>query len=75
MFVVYHDVLGGNKHFFEAAINLAQFPEDHNEDNRHHEQQEWDVHLFSSLAAKELHTLRHSTTRFALKAQSKSFNF
>ena len=28
MFVVLPDVLGGNERLFEAAINLAQFPED-----------------------------------------------
>ena len=43
MFVVLNDV-GGNKHLFEAAINLAQFPEDQNQQNRDHEQQELDVH-------------------------------
>jgi hypothetical protein len=30
---------------FEAAINLAQFPEDQNKENRDHEQQELDVHF------------------------------
>jgi hypothetical protein len=54
LFVVLRDVLAGNKSLFEAAINLAQFPEDQHKENRDHEQQELDVHFFSSLAAKEL---------------------
>jgi hypothetical protein len=48
MFVVLHDVLGGNRRLFEAAINLAQLPEDQNKENRDHKQQELDVHFFSS---------------------------
>jgi len=43
MFVVLHDVWG-DKRLFEAAINLAQFPEDQNKENRDHEQQELDDH-------------------------------
>ena len=31
--------------FLEATINLAQFPEDQNKENRDHEQQELDVHF------------------------------
>jgi hypothetical protein len=45
--IVLPDVLGGNKHVFEAAINLAQFPEDQNKENRDHEQQELDVHFLA----------------------------
>src|ERR1022692_783256 len=52
MFIVLHDVLGKNKRLLEAAINLAQFPEDQHKENRDHEQQYLDVHFFSSLAAK-----------------------
>ena len=47
MFVVLHDVLGGNKRLFEAAINLAQFPKDRNKENRDHEQQELDIHFLA----------------------------
>jgi len=54
VFAVFHDVLGGNNGFLEATINLAQFPVDRNKENRDHEQQELDIHFFSSLAAKEL---------------------
>jgi hypothetical protein len=32
---------------FEAAINLAQFPEDQNKENRDHEQQELDDHFLA----------------------------
>jgi hypothetical protein len=39
MFVVLPDVLGGDKRLLEAAINLAQFPEDQHKENRDHEQQ------------------------------------
>jgi hypothetical protein len=46
-FVVLQDVPGGNKRFFEVAINLAQFPEDQNKENRDHEQQELDIHLLA----------------------------
>jgi hypothetical protein len=46
-FVVLQDVPGGNKRFFEVDINLAQFPEDQNKENRNHEQQELDVHLLA----------------------------
>ena len=51
MFVVLHDVWG-DKRLFEAAINLAQFPEDQNKENRNHEQQELDVHLFLALSCQ-----------------------
>jgi hypothetical protein len=44
MFVV-HDVLGGNKCLFEAAIDLAQFPEDQKKENRDYEQQVLDIHF------------------------------
>jgi hypothetical protein len=37
MFVILRDVLAGNKSFLEAAINLAQFPEDQNKENRDYE--------------------------------------
>ena len=37
MFVILHDVFGGKKRLFEAGINLAQFPEDQDEENRDHE--------------------------------------
>ena len=47
-FVILQDVPGGNnKRFFEVAINLAQFPEDQNKENRDHEQQELDIHLLA----------------------------
>jgi hypothetical protein len=38
-FVILRDVLAGNQRLFEAAINLAQFPEDQNKENRDYEQQ------------------------------------
>jgi hypothetical protein len=47
MFVVLRDVLGGNERLFEAAINLAQFPEDQNKEDRDHEQQELDIHFLA----------------------------
>jgi hypothetical protein len=47
MFVVLHEVLGGNKRLFEEAINLAQFPEDQNKENRDHEQQVLDIHFLA----------------------------
>jgi hypothetical protein len=65
LFVV-PDVLVGNKRLFEEAVNLAQFPEDQNKENRDHEQQELDIHL-KLFGSREFLTLRHSTTRFALK--------
>jgi hypothetical protein len=43
-----NDVFGENKSLLEAAINLAQFPEDQEKENRDYEQQELDIH-FSSL--------------------------
>ena len=46
MFVV-HDVLGGNKRLFEAAIDLAQFPEDQKKENRDYEQQVLDIHFLA----------------------------
>ena len=48
MFGVLHDVFGENKSLLEAAINLAQFPEDQEKENRDYEQPELDIH-FSSL--------------------------
>jgi len=38
-FVIPRDVLAWNQKLFEATINLAQFPEDQNKENRDHEQQ------------------------------------
>jgi hypothetical protein len=38
---------GGNKRLFEEAINLAQFPEDQNKENRDHEQQVLDIHFLA----------------------------
>jgi hypothetical protein len=43
--VVFVDVRTGNKRLFEQAVNLAQFPEDHNEENRDYEQQELNIHF------------------------------
>ena len=48
MFGVLRDVFGENKSLLEAAINLAQFPEDQEKENRDYEQPELDIH-FSSL--------------------------
>ncbi len=48
MFVL-PDVLGRSKRLFEAAINLAQFPEDQNKENRNYEQPELDVHFIGSV--------------------------
>jgi hypothetical protein len=42
--VIFRDLLSGNKSLFEVALNLAQFPEDQNKENRDYEQQELDVH-------------------------------
>jgi hypothetical protein len=42
------------KRLFEAAINLAQLPEDQNKENRNHEQQELDVHFIGPSDIKEL---------------------
>src|SRR6266567_1713537 len=38
----------------EPGINFAQFPEDRNKNNHNHEQQEWNVHLFSSLVSERI---------------------
>jgi hypothetical protein len=43
MLVDLHDVWG-DKGLFQTAIDLAQFPEDQNKENRDHEQQELDDH-------------------------------
>jgi hypothetical protein len=43
--VVFVDVRAGNKRLFEQAVNLAQFPEDQNEENRDYEQQELNIHV------------------------------
>ena len=64
MFAVLHDALG-DKRLFEAAINLAQFPEDQNKENRDHEQQELDAHN-SSLAAKGIVNAQAFYSWFAL---------
>jgi hypothetical protein len=40
--------MAGDEHLLEATINLAQFPEDQNQNNHDYEQQEWDVHSFLS---------------------------
>jgi hypothetical protein len=40
LFVTRRYVLAGNEIFFEKAIDLAQFPEDQNKQNRDYEQQE-----------------------------------
>jgi hypothetical protein len=48
MFGVLCDVFAGNKSLLEEAINLAQFPEDQEKENRDYEQQELDIH-FSAL--------------------------
>jgi hypothetical protein len=48
IFVILRDVLAGRKSLFEVAINLAQFPEDQQQQNRDYEQQELDVHLVVS---------------------------
>jgi hypothetical protein len=53
IFGVLRDAFGENKSLLEAAINLAQFPEDREKKNRHYEQQELDIH-FSSLAPTSL---------------------
>jgi len=47
MFGVLRDVFGENKSLLEAAINLAQFPEDQEKENRDYEQQELDIHFSS----------------------------
>ena len=54
VFIILRDVMGGDKHLFEESMNLAQFPEDQNKNNRDQEQQDWDVHSFVSLAPKGL---------------------
>jgi hypothetical protein len=41
------------KRLFEEAINLGQFPEDRDKENRNYEQQELDAHLLP-LADEEL---------------------
>jgi hypothetical protein len=46
-FGVLRDVFGKNKSLLEAAINLAQFPEDQEKENRDYEQQELDTHFSS----------------------------
>ena len=51
MFGVLRNFFGENKSLLEAAINLAQFPEDQEKENRDYEQQELDIH-FSSLNRK-----------------------
>lgn len=43
--VVFVDVRAGNKRPFEQAVDLAQFPEDQNEENRDYEQQELNIHF------------------------------
>jgi hypothetical protein len=53
VFIVIRDVMGRDERFFEATINLAQFPEDQNKNNHDYEQQEWDVHFFI-FSSKEL---------------------
>jgi hypothetical protein len=45
MFGVLLDVFRENKSLLEAAINLAQFPEDQEKKNRDYEQQELDIHF------------------------------
>jgi hypothetical protein len=52
-FVAFRGVRWGTKRLSEAAINLAQFPEDQNKNNHDYEQQEWDVHFFI-FSSKEL---------------------
>jgi hypothetical protein len=63
--VVFVDVRAGNERLFEQAVNLAQFPEDQNEENRDYKQQELNIHFHRSLATEELLMPTHSTTRFA----------
>jgi hypothetical protein len=41
-----------DERLLEATINLAQFPEDQNKNNRDYEQQEWDVHVSGSKERK-----------------------
>jgi hypothetical protein len=48
MFAVLRDLFGENKGLLEAAINLAEFPEDREKDNRDYEQPELDIHFSSS---------------------------
>jgi hypothetical protein len=43
--VVFVDVRAGNERLFEQAVNLAQFPEDQNEENRDYKQQELNIHF------------------------------
>jgi hypothetical protein len=43
--VVFVAVQAGNQRLFEQAVNLAQFPEDQNEENRDYEQQELNIHF------------------------------
>ena len=43
--VVFVDVQAGNKCPLEQAVNLAQLPEDQNEENRDYEQQELNIHV------------------------------
>jgi hypothetical protein len=45
MFVMRRHVLAGSQSFLEEAINLAQFPEDQNKENRDYEEQELNIHL------------------------------
>jgi hypothetical protein len=40
MFVIRRDVPADNESLFEVAMNLAQFPENQNKQNRDDEQQE-----------------------------------
>ena len=47
MFGILRDVFGENKSLLEEAINLAEFPEDRNEDNRNYEEQKLDAHLLA----------------------------
>ena len=43
--VVFVELRAGNKRLFEQAVNLAQLPEDQNEENRDYEQQELNIHF------------------------------
>jgi hypothetical protein len=48
---------------FEAAIDLAQFPEDRNKENRNYEQQELDAHLLAFSSQETVNSQsRNSTT-------------
>jgi hypothetical protein len=46
LFVILLDVLRRNERLSEAAINLAQLPEDQQKENRDNEQQELNVHFW-----------------------------